>query len=43
MAHSELFQGNPGIAAAPNHKVNLQGNTDITSGVVKQFESQKTE
>ena len=29
------------IAAVPNHKVNLQGNTDITYGVVKQFESYK--
>jgi hypothetical protein len=39
--HSDLLQGNPGIAVAPNHKVHLQGNTDITSGVVKQVESLK--
>ena len=38
-AHLELLHGNPGIAVAPNHKVILQGNTDITSGVAKQSES----
>jgi hypothetical protein len=38
----ELFQGNPDIAAVPNDKRNLEGNTDVTSGI-KLFETQKTD
>jgi hypothetical protein len=37
MLYSELPQGNPGIAAAPNYKVNLQEDTGITSCVLKKI------